>query len=90
MKPTAHNGLSVCSSHTAPTIIPKQEIEYNMKPYKVEVRGKGRKLFERKFFDDQPSAEKFFNFLEFHYYEKLKWHHAAITLKKDKEVLRYT
>jgi hypothetical protein len=61
-----------------------------MKPYKVEVRGKGRKLFERKMFDDLPSAEKFFNFLEFHYYEKLKWHHAAITLKKDKEVLRYT
>jgi hypothetical protein len=73
-----------------PPLYPKQEIEYNMKPYKVEVRGKSRKLFERKFFDDQPSAEKFFNFLEFHYYEKLKWQHAAITLKKDKEVLRYT
>jgi hypothetical protein len=60
-----------------------------MKKYKVEVKGKGR-LYERKMFDDLEAAEKFFYFLEVHYYEKLKWPHAAITLKKDKEVLKYT
>jgi hypothetical protein len=60
-----------------------------MKPYKVEVKGKGR-LYERKTFDDLEAAEKHFYFLEVHYYEKLKWPHAAITLKKNKEVLKYT
>jgi len=60
-----------------------------MRPYRVEARGKG-KLYERKTFDDLSEAEKFFSFLEFHYYEKLKWPHATITLKNGKEVMKYT